>query len=103
MISWLGTFWVFENIQKVDRGIVLEGMTIDAKLYVEECSICQQNKSKSLLPVGLLQPQPISDRIWEDNTMDFIESLPKFNSFDLIMVIVDRTVLPSNILFLPRT
>ncbi|CAA6669788.1 unnamed protein product [Spirodela intermedia] len=37
---------------------------------------------------GLLQPLPIPNMIWEDLSMNFIESLPKFKGYDSILVIL---------------
>lgn len=65
-------------------------MKSDVKKYVEKCSICQRNKADSVSPVGLLQPLPIPNRIWEDISIDFIEGLPKSKGFDVILVVVDR-------------
>lgn len=37
----------------------------DVKAYVQNCLICQQAKYHALAPVGILQPLPIPDNIWE--------------------------------------
>jgi len=39
--------------------------------------------------VGLLQPLPITNHVWEHISMDFIGGLPKAKGADTIMVIVD--------------
>lgn len=67
------------------------GMKSDIKKRVEQCDICQQNKTDSLSPTSLLQPLPLSKLIQEDWTMDFIEVLPKARGVDVTMVVVDRS------------
>ncbi|WVZ17573.1 hypothetical protein V8G54_010555 [Vigna mungo] len=46
-------------------------------------------KYETMSPTGLLQPLPISDRIWEDISLDFLMDLPKPKGFQAILVGVD--------------
>jgi hypothetical protein len=34
--------------------------------YVQQCVICQSNKYEAINPLGLLQPLPILEQIWQD-------------------------------------
>jgi hypothetical protein len=47
-------------------------------------------KHERVHPAGLLQQLPIPDGAWQDITLDFIEALPKFEGFNMILVMVDR-------------
>lgn len=65
-------------------------MKSDVKKYVEQCEICQRNKTEATSPTGLLQPLPILELRLEDWTMNFVKGLPKARGSDSIMVVVDR-------------
>ena len=60
------------------------------KDFVLSCDICSRSKNPRHLPYGLLQPLPIPKRPWFSISMDFIVDLPPSNSYDSILVVVDR-------------
>lgn len=65
-------------------------MNKSIEAYVQQCDNCQRTKSQSIASLGLLQPLPIPDHVWNDITMDFITHLPKSNNATVIYVVVDR-------------
>lgn len=67
-----------------------KGMKESVKKHMAECIICQRNKHEAMAPVGLLQPLPIPNQVWDDITMDFVDWLPKSQGFDTLMMVVDR-------------
>jgi ribosomal protein L21E len=60
------------------------------KDYVAQCMVCQQAKTERVASPGLLSPLPIPDGSWKVITMDFIEGLPRSQSYNCILVVVDR-------------
>ena len=52
--------------------------------------VCQQVKSKTFAPVGLLQPLEILTIPRTDVSLDFVEGLLKSQGFEVILVVVDR-------------
>lgn len=65
-------------------------MRADVKEFVKACRMCQQVKSSTGKPQGLLQPLPTPFGPWEDVTMDFIIGLPSSKGFVAVLVVVDR-------------
>jgi hypothetical protein len=66
------------------------GMKQDVIDMVKACLVCQQVKSTTHSPYGLLNPLPIPEGIWEDISLDFVVGLPSFQTYTVILVIVDR-------------
>jgi hypothetical protein len=58
--------------------------------YVQACNICQQAKSEHVKLPGLLHPLPVPTRAWSVVCMDFVEGLPKSQSFNSIQVVIDK-------------
>ena len=66
------------------------GMAQDVERFCKECAVCQECKSSSLSPGGLLQPLPAPSGPFQELTMDFITQLPVSRGFDGIFTVVDR-------------
>jgi transposase InsO family protein len=60
--------------------------------YVQACQVCQQAKPEHIKLSGLLQPLPVPTQAWQSVSMDFIEGLPKSNSYDVLLVVIDRFI-----------
>ncbi|MBW0593625.1 hypothetical protein O181_133340 [Austropuccinia psidii MF-1] len=66
------------------------GMTQFIKDYVSSCQQCSRNKNIHHINFGFLKPLPIPNGPWNCLSMDFLTQLPLWNSFDSILVIVNR-------------
>jgi len=60
------------------------------KMYVQECTVCQQAKVEHVKTPGLLQPLPIPSAPWTVISLDFLEGLPMSNKKNVILVVVDK-------------
>jgi hypothetical protein len=85
-----GHFGLQATYHRIKKLFLWKGLKAEVDSYVKQCSICQHAKHKRVHPVGLLQPLPIPQGLWQDTSMDFIKGLPKFEGFNSIMVVVDR-------------
>ncbi|MBW0527320.1 hypothetical protein O181_067035 [Austropuccinia psidii MF-1] len=79
-----------KTLKLVKRDFYWSGMTQFIKDYVSSCQQCSRNKNIHHKKFGFLKPLPITNSPWICLSMDFITQLPLSNSFDSILVIVDR-------------
>ena len=66
------------------------GMKEDVKKFVTKCNVSEQAKLANTLPVGLFQPLPIPNQIWEDIAMDFIIRLPISHGHLVVFMVINR-------------
>ncbi|MBW0559813.1 hypothetical protein O181_099528, partial [Austropuccinia psidii MF-1] len=79
-----------KTLKLVKRDFHWSGMTQFIKDCVSTCQQCSRNKNIHHKKFGLLKPLPILNGPWICLSMEFITQLPLSNSFDSILVIVDR-------------
>ncbi|MBW0575675.1 hypothetical protein O181_115390 [Austropuccinia psidii MF-1] len=72
------------------RDFYCNGMNQFIKNYVSSCQQCSRNKKIHHKKFGLLKRLQIPAGPWNSLSMDFITQLPLSNSFDSILVVVDR-------------
>jgi len=69
-----------------------KGLRSDVKEFVKQCQVCQQAKPELIHSPGVLHPLPVPARVWIEITMDCIEGLPKSESYNAILMVVDGSV-----------
>ncbi|MBW0584706.1 hypothetical protein O181_124421 [Austropuccinia psidii MF-1] len=79
-----------KTLKTVKRDFHWPGMTQFIKDYVSSCKQCSRDKNIHHKKFGLLKPLPIPNVPWICLSMEFITQLPMSNSFDSILVIVER-------------
>lgn len=80
----------FKTYKRIASDWFWPGMRKEIAKYVRSCGVCQQAKTSSLRPGGLLQPLEIPALVWDEISMDFMGGLPKSQGVDSILVVVDR-------------
>ena len=79
------------TLGKVRRSFFWKGMTGDIRSFVENCPVCQMEKSDHTLSKGKLQSTQIPETKWSDISIDFVTDLPKSSrNRDSILVVVDK-------------
>ncbi|PKA56989.1 hypothetical protein AXF42_Ash002293 [Apostasia shenzhenica] len=81
---------VLPTLHKLKLIFYWKGMGKATKRFIQERHIWQQNKYEPKQTSGLLHPLPISDKVWTDVSLDFIDGLPKSHGKDTILVVVDK-------------
>lgn len=79
-----------KTYKRIAKTFYWRGTKKDIRDYVAACATYEQNAYSTLMLVGLLQPLTVPERVWDDISTDFIESLPKSDGFNSILVVVDR-------------
>ncbi|MBW0494831.1 hypothetical protein O181_034546 [Austropuccinia psidii MF-1] len=79
-----------KTLRLVKRDFHWSSLTQFIKDYVSSCQQCSRKKNIHHKRFGLLKPLPIPNGPWICLSMDFITQLPLSNSFDSILVIVER-------------
>ncbi|KAF8099163.1 hypothetical protein N665_0249s0005 [Sinapis alba] len=84
------SFGVLKTIKRIQRLFHLSKLKDNIQYYVSECTICQTTKYSTLNHAGILQLIPLPTVIRSEISMEFIDSLPKFQGFSVTLVVVDR-------------
>ena len=77
-------------------------MRSDIQGYVRACPTCNQSKTSSRPPAGLLQPLPVPKRPWSHLSLDFVTGLPPSDGNTVILTIVDRFSKMTHFVPLPK-
>ena len=79
------------TIARVRRSFYWKGMLGNIRQFVENCPVCQMEKSDHTLTKGKLQSTHIPETKWSEICIDFITDLPlTANNRDTILVAVDK-------------
>lgn len=85
-----GHLGVAKTTHRLESSFYWSSLRKDVKRFIRECSVCQQTKTSTRCPAGLLQPLSIPTKVWEDISMDFNTHLPQSHGYTIILVVVDR-------------
>ncbi|CAM8883170.1 unnamed protein product [Rhodiola kirilowii] len=94
---------VQRTLARVTANFYWHNLRNDVQTYVAECVVCQQAKTPTSKPQGLLPPLDILDKGWDSISMDFITHLPPSMGKIVIWVIVDRLTKYDHFIALPTS
>ena len=90
-VPYAGHPGVQRTLIKIREAFFWKGMTRDVREYVEQCPICQTEKSDHRRQAGPLQPLQVPERKWQEIALDWVTNLPvSSKENDAIMTVVDR-------------
>jgi hypothetical protein len=82
---------VTRTLLSLQRHVFWPKMKHTVQQYVRSCRVCQQDKHRTTLTNGLLQPHDIPNRRWQVISMDYVVALPDTPSnHNAILVVVDK-------------
>ncbi|SJL18992.1 uncharacterized protein ARMOST_22597 [Armillaria ostoyae] len=65
-------------------------MKKDVEVYIARCETCQRTKSNTQAKAAPLHPNAIPTEPWMHISVDMITGLPDSNSYDALLVVIDR-------------
>ena len=75
------------TIDEVRRSFYWKGILGDVRQFVENCPVCQMEKSDHIVAKGKLQSTQIPETKWSEISIDFVTDLPtSANNKDTILV-----------------
>ena len=82
---------IHQAMARVRRSFFWKGILGDIRQFVENCPVCQMEKSDHALAKGKLMPTQIPETKWSEISIDFVTDLPiSANKRDTILVTVDK-------------
>ncbi|MCV6602019.1 MAG: transposase family protein, partial [Cohaesibacter sp.] len=82
---------VQRTIGRVRQSFYWKGMTGDIRQFVDNCPVCQMEKSDHQLAKGRLMSTQIPEEKWKEISIDFVTDLPLTQGRkDTILTIVDK-------------
>ena len=81
------------TIGRVRKSFYWRGMLGDVRQFVENCEVCQTEKSDHQLAKGKLMSTQIPEDKWKEISIDFVTDLPvSSGNKDTILTIVDKAM-----------
>lgn len=82
---------IHKTLFKLQQQYYWPKMKQTVESYVKSCQVCQQDKHRTTLSNGLLQPHTVPDTRWHTISLDFVTALPMTSTgHDAILVITDK-------------
>lgn len=78
------------TFELISRDFWWPGIRKTIARYIRNCETCQRIKPVRHAPYGYLKALEIPQKRWESISLDLITGLPISNSFDAVLVVVDR-------------
>ena len=90
-VPYSGHLGYQKTLKQIQKTFYWTDLILDVRDFVLGCPVCQQEKSVTKLPAGLLEPLTLPEQKWADVSMDFIMGFPRSsNGNDGILTVVDR-------------
>ena len=90
-VRYAGHLGYQKILKQIQKTFYWTDLILDVRDFVLSCPVCQQEKSVTKVPAGILGPLTLPEQKWADVSMDFIMGLPRSsNGNDGILTVVDR-------------